>query len=137
MKERDKVLDLGALDHRDRKSLGRQRGSNSDVGRLAKLASPIILAVRVDVAGGNDNKKDGEDAESQRQKPYGVPAERFSGVPVRHAGPPYDNFDAAQPPVVTRPLGDAADSVTASASPKRTTVRRASQASSIQLVTYT
>ena len=64
MEERDKTLDLGALDHRDRKFLGRQRRGNSHVGCLAKLASPLILAIRVDVAGGNDDKKEGEDTQS-------------------------------------------------------------------------
>jgi len=110
MMERNIRLNRSALDQRDGKLLGRQRRGNSQVGGLAKLASPVVLAVRVDVAGGEDDKEDGENAQSERQQLYGVPAESFSRVPVRHSGPPYDNFDAAQPPGVTRPLGDAADS---------------------------
>ena len=88
MKERDKPLDLGALDYRDRKFLGRQRRRDSQMGCLAKLASPVVLAIRVDVAGGKDDKTDGEDAKSERQQLYGVPAVTFSDVPVRHSRPP-------------------------------------------------
>jgi len=67
MMERDKALDRGALDQRDRKLPGRQRRGNSQMGCLAKLASPVVLAVRVDVAGGECDKTDGKDAQSERQ----------------------------------------------------------------------
>jgi hypothetical protein len=88
MKERDKTLNRGALDQRNRKVLCRQRRGNSQVGCLAELARPVVLAVRVDVAGGKDDKEDGKNAKSERKQLYGAPAVTLSDVPVRHSFPP-------------------------------------------------
>jgi hypothetical protein len=104
MKERDETLNLGALGHRDWKVLSRQRRGNSNVGCLAEPACRVIRAVRVDVTGGKDDKKEGADGQCERQELRDVATTICSRVSVSHFRPPYDKFDAAKPPGVTRHL---------------------------------
>jgi len=72
---------LGTLDERCRKGAGADWGRNSAVGNLADLAGSVALAGRMDVAGGDDDEENGEQADGERQDAECVPAGTTIGLP--------------------------------------------------------
>ncbi len=78
MDEPDFAGQIGALDKGRRELVGCQRRWNSNVRDLADAAGPVALAFGMDMAGGDDDKEDGESAQRESQKSSSVlPANRI------------------------------------------------------------
>ena len=90
------------LDQGRRQLTGSQRSWNSNVRDLANAAGPVAMVIRVDVAGGDDNKKDGKNAQGERQNACCAPVGESPVAYFTHAQSPQCEFDAALPDKVTR-----------------------------------
>jgi hypothetical protein len=75
---------VGPLDEQRGELAGSQSGRNSDVGDLTNAASGVAVAIGMDVAGGDNNKKDRHNTQGSGEDAGRIPVWTIFLVLLRH-----------------------------------------------------